>query len=442
MEPVGILRLDGVYKNGYGVVPKFVMHDPDLSLVAKAIYAFFCSLAGSGEQTFPYRDTVLRHLIISKNTYYSHYNQLIQHGYITVTRPPDKSAANIYTLVSNPRKFEELRAISQGTEGMIRYRGLKSMGYGSIPRSVMTDTRLSVKAKGLYAYLCSYCGGGDSAYPRRDNMIFHLGISEPTYYKCYDQLLKLGYLTAVQRREGSRFGINDYYLNEFPGHPATPSGNPSGEIPIMPPDNADIGKQEKVNTKSTQNHSAPFKKTIVPGNHQIKTHGIMSPPYPKNRDTKKQYLNFGDINNKDVISNNSDSNNSLTIINPSTAKSTRKTAAKQSLPDIATDLMDKLRNDTNGDFGWIGSLTDIQKRNLSQEFLSEISGRTKGREIKNIPAYIKVSLFNWLTGYNLRRELSGITKTGTGFPEGAASYSIKDIEIIIDHCSYPFDKSG
>jgi DNA-binding MarR family transcriptional regulator len=75
------------------------MHDRELSLESKAIYAYLCALAGSGDYTFPYRQTILRQLGITKNTYYRHYTPLIEQGYITVARPPDKTAANIYTLI-------------------------------------------------------------------------------------------------------------------------------------------------------------------------------------------------------------------------------------------------------------------------------------------------------------------------------------------------------
>jgi hypothetical protein len=36
------------------------------------------------------------------------------------------------------------------------------LGYGQIPKKVMMDKRLSVEAKAIYAYFCSYCGGGNT----------------------------------------------------------------------------------------------------------------------------------------------------------------------------------------------------------------------------------------------------------------------------------------
>jgi hypothetical protein len=42
------LRIEGIKYKGYGVLPKYVMIDPDLTIEAKGIYAYFCSYAGSG----------------------------------------------------------------------------------------------------------------------------------------------------------------------------------------------------------------------------------------------------------------------------------------------------------------------------------------------------------------------------------------------------------
>ena len=44
---------NSIYKNGYGIVAKFVMRDKNLSVEAKAIYAYICSFAGSGTTAFP-----------------------------------------------------------------------------------------------------------------------------------------------------------------------------------------------------------------------------------------------------------------------------------------------------------------------------------------------------------------------------------------------------
>lgn len=79
------LVLENVAAHGFGTVPKLVMLDSGLTPQAKAIYAYFASFAGAGTTAFPRRTTIMRELKIgSAGTYYQHFNQLVERGYITV----------------------------------------------------------------------------------------------------------------------------------------------------------------------------------------------------------------------------------------------------------------------------------------------------------------------------------------------------------------------
>ncbi|CCY83101.1 dNA-binding helix-turn-helix protein [Clostridium sp. CAG:149] len=209
-----LLRVEGINFKGFGILPKYVMLDDSLSIEAKSIYAYLCSYAGNGSTSFPSRDTILRELGIGKDAYYNHFRQLTVQGYITV-RQEIKSGLkgrNIYTLVSSPSKFTE----DCSKINCIRFTGLKAAGYGLIPKAIMTDPRLPLKAKGIYAYFCSFTGSGNTAFPRRDMILRHLNITEPTYYKFYKLLLELNYVTVIQRHIDGKLGVNDYYLNDTP----------------------------------------------------------------------------------------------------------------------------------------------------------------------------------------------------------------------------------
>ena len=151
-----LLRVEGINFKGFGILPKYVMLDDSLSIEAKSIYAYLCSYAGNGSTSFPSRDTILRELGIGKDAYYNHFRQL-----------------NIYTLVSSPSKFTE----DCSKINCIRFTGLKAAGYGLIPKAIMTDPRLPLKAKGIYAYFCSFTGSGNTAFPRRDMILRHLNIT-------------------------------------------------------------------------------------------------------------------------------------------------------------------------------------------------------------------------------------------------------------------------
>ena len=54
-----------------------------------------------------------------------------------------------------------------------------------IPKAVMVDQRLPIKSKGIYAYFASFTGAGNHAFPKKETILYHLAISENTYYKFY-----------------------------------------------------------------------------------------------------------------------------------------------------------------------------------------------------------------------------------------------------------------
>jgi len=97
-----ILQTEGINERGYGTIAKSVMTDRQLSATAKAIYAYFCSYAGAGNQCFPSRNKICYDLNITPNTYTKHLKTLIKNGYISVKQQRENGrwARNIYTLHS------------------------------------------------------------------------------------------------------------------------------------------------------------------------------------------------------------------------------------------------------------------------------------------------------------------------------------------------------
>ena len=217
-----ILRIEGINSKGFGILPKFVMLDTDLTIEAKTIYAYFCSFAGNGTTSFPGRDKILSDLSISNRRYYKHFGLLKQQGYISVTQKKDTTTnrfgQNIYTLIDNPKKFQQLYqdTPSNAVYNRILTNGLRSAGFGTIPKSVMIDTRLPLKSKGIYAYFVTFLGGANSAFPKLATILYHLNITKDTYYKFFKILTQLNYITAVQRHIDGKLMVNDYYLNNNP----------------------------------------------------------------------------------------------------------------------------------------------------------------------------------------------------------------------------------
>ena len=54
--------------------------------------------------------------------------------------------------------------------------GVMSKGYGTVPKLVMQDLNLSIEAKAIYSYLCSFAGAGKTAFPSVELIKSDLGI--------------------------------------------------------------------------------------------------------------------------------------------------------------------------------------------------------------------------------------------------------------------------
>lgn len=216
------LKVEGVNFLGFGVIPKKVMLDQELTCEAKAIYAYFCSYAGSGNTAFPGYKKIISDLKINKDSYYKHLKLLVEQGFIKIEQKHLKSgigkgfANNIYTLVAYPSKYTNINDEQSVEQSYIKNSSLKDLGYGLIPKAVMTDQRLSIKAKALYSYYVSFAGAGNCASPEKKNILYHLKISSNTYLKFQKELINTNYITVCQRNIKGSMGVNDIYINEKP----------------------------------------------------------------------------------------------------------------------------------------------------------------------------------------------------------------------------------
>ena len=205
---------DDILKNGYGIVYKAVMIDERLSLTAKAIYAYLCSYSGSKGIVFPSRARILSELKLSKNAYYKHFNQLVELDYITIKKRKNFLNRNQYVINDNP---SSVRTENSQQAEELKENGIKALGYGIIPKSVMTNPNLTAKAKGLMAYFYALAGNGTGAFPTKKAILKQLGISNTAYYNALHQLVENNYLTITQRKSEGKFEQNDYVITNFTG---------------------------------------------------------------------------------------------------------------------------------------------------------------------------------------------------------------------------------
>ncbi|MZK53332.1 helix-turn-helix domain-containing protein [Clostridium beijerinckii] len=94
------LQITGVMSKGYGIMPKMVALDTNLSIEAKAIYAFLTSFSGIGQGVFPSIETIIHYLNISENRFLKYRKELINNGYITIKKrySEGKRTSNLYIL--------------------------------------------------------------------------------------------------------------------------------------------------------------------------------------------------------------------------------------------------------------------------------------------------------------------------------------------------------
>lgn len=94
------LKIEGINSAGFGIIPKLVMQDRELSIVAKAIYSYFRSYTGTGDSCFPTRKKICYDLNISNDTFSKHLKNLVRFGYVKVEQIKENGrfSHNVYTI--------------------------------------------------------------------------------------------------------------------------------------------------------------------------------------------------------------------------------------------------------------------------------------------------------------------------------------------------------
>jgi hypothetical protein len=99
----------------------------------------------------------------------------------------------------------------------LRSSSIMDQGYGNSYKKVLKDRRLTDKAKLIHCYLCSYAGGGSTAFPSVPLICFDLDINEGTYYEHMLYLKAYGYITIEQNQDSKGlFQNNIYTIEQYP----------------------------------------------------------------------------------------------------------------------------------------------------------------------------------------------------------------------------------
>jgi DNA-binding MarR family transcriptional regulator len=79
----------------------------------------------------------------------------------------------------------------------------------------MQNQDLSIEAKAIYAYLCSFMGAGDTAFPSVRKICYDLGINVKRYYRHIDKLIELGFIAKKRTyyKASGKWANNTYCIN-------------------------------------------------------------------------------------------------------------------------------------------------------------------------------------------------------------------------------------
>lgn len=102
------LQSTSILSNGYGLIPKNVTRDKELTMESKAIYGYLASFAGSGGYCYPSKELMISELGTTEKRFNKNIKLLKEHGYIKVhkRRKGNRNDSNLYELLMDIRDIE------------------------------------------------------------------------------------------------------------------------------------------------------------------------------------------------------------------------------------------------------------------------------------------------------------------------------------------------
>lgn len=102
---------NSILKNGYGLISQEIMRNKNISIQAKAIYSYLCSMAGNDGIAYPTQTLMMDELSMNKSTFNKYLKEILSSGYlkVTQTRKNGKAYKNVYTITMDKRDIEPNR---------------------------------------------------------------------------------------------------------------------------------------------------------------------------------------------------------------------------------------------------------------------------------------------------------------------------------------------
>lgn len=109
------------------------------------------------------------------------------------------------------KKYKNTDSIQDDLKDKLEVEGVNANGYGIMPKIVMQDKRLTIESKAIYAYIVSYAGAGNSAFPSLRKILTDLQISENRFYKHRKLLIDCNYITVTAVRNEKKVIVKNIY---------------------------------------------------------------------------------------------------------------------------------------------------------------------------------------------------------------------------------------
>ena len=131
---------------------------------------------------------------------------------------------------------------------------IHDFGYGIIPKTIMKDKNVSIQAKAIYAYLCSYAGNKGTAFPSVGLITYELNIHKDTFYKYLKELKETGYIEVYKdRNSDGQFSKNIYKLIPCPKTPDTVSPDTASPDTVNSETNSNSINSNSINSNNVVN---------------------------------------------------------------------------------------------------------------------------------------------------------------------------------------------
>ena len=179
-------------KEQYGIVNKKVINNKNLSINAKGLYVYLCARSGNKRECNPKVITICNDLGITEATFHKAKNELILNNVIYIQKDGETlKKRNRYVFIEKQ----------------------ENGNYGIVYLKVLTNNKLSLKAKAIYGLLSCLAGTRFVAYPLAKVVYLTLGICRNTYFNCMKKLKEYNCLMTKQLHINGRYAYCNFYIN-------------------------------------------------------------------------------------------------------------------------------------------------------------------------------------------------------------------------------------